>query len=40
VRTKEAVDEIGSFAAYEYCGNTSFEGLVGNLLLLQLYNSL
>jgi hypothetical protein len=31
VRMKEAVDERGSFAACEYYGNTSFEGLVGNV---------
>jgi len=31
---KEAVDEGGSFAACEYYGNTSFEGLVGNNALL------
>jgi hypothetical protein len=31
VRIKEAVDERGSSAACEYCGSTSFEGLVDNI---------
>jgi len=34
VRIKGAVDEVGSSAACEYYGNTSLEGLVGNIAQL------